>query len=130
MICPHCQSNNREEAIFCRACGKKLLYQCWNCGGTMSLDSKFYDECGSKLKEFKEYNKMVKDFSRLTLPQAKKEFERLFIEQKLRACKGNITATAKALGVERSNLHKKLKIMKTIKRKRGKEEQLKLGYMK
>ncbi|MFB0520681.1 MAG: helix-turn-helix domain-containing protein [Desulfatiglandales bacterium] len=36
-------------------------------------------------------------------------FEKSFIASKLRQFEGNITKTAEAIGVERSNLHKKIK---------------------
>ena len=44
-----------------------------------------------------------------TLKDARNEFERIYIENKLREFKGNISQTAEAIGVERSNLHKKIK---------------------
>jgi two-component system nitrogen regulation response regulator NtrX len=36
-------------------------------------------------------------------------FEKAYIEAKLKKFKGNITQTAEAIGLERSNLHKKIK---------------------
>jgi two-component system nitrogen regulation response regulator NtrX len=36
-------------------------------------------------------------------------FEKEFIENKLREFNGNISQTAEAIGMERSNLHKKIK---------------------
>jgi two-component system nitrogen regulation response regulator NtrX len=44
-----------------------------------------------------------------SLKEAKNEFERLFIENKLKEFKGNISQTAEAISVERSYLHKKIK---------------------
>ena len=41
--------------------------------------------------------------------EAKSRFEMAFIEKKLRQYKGNISQTAEAIGIERSNLHKKIK---------------------
>ena len=41
--------------------------------------------------------------------EAKSEFEKGFIEAKLREFNGNISQTAEAIGIERSNLHKKIK---------------------
>jgi two-component system nitrogen regulation response regulator NtrX len=40
------------------------------------------------------------------------DFERQFILKKLEENEGNISKTAEAIGLERSNLHKKLKILK------------------
>jgi len=44
-----------------------------------------------------------------SLKEAKSEFERAYIEAKLREFNGNISQTAEAIGIERSNLHKKIK---------------------
>lgn len=45
-----------------------------------------------------------------TFKEARSEFERVFIESKLLEFNGNISQTAEAIGVERSNLHKKIKV--------------------
>jgi two-component system nitrogen regulation response regulator NtrX len=44
-----------------------------------------------------------------SLKEAKGEFEKAFIEAKLREFNGNISQTSEAIGIERSNLHKKIK---------------------
>jgi two-component system nitrogen regulation response regulator NtrX len=41
---------------------------------------------------------------------AKAQFEKAFIAKKLKEFKGNISQTAEAIGLERSNLHKKIKV--------------------
>jgi two-component system, NtrC family, nitrogen regulation response regulator NtrX len=41
--------------------------------------------------------------------QAREEFERQFLTQKLKECDGNISRTAAAIGMERTHLHRKLK---------------------
>jgi two-component system nitrogen regulation response regulator NtrX len=46
-----------------------------------------------------------------TLKDARAEFEREFIAQKLRENGGNVSKTADAIGVERSNLHRKIKAL-------------------
>jgi two-component system nitrogen regulation response regulator NtrX len=48
-------------------------------------------------------------FSFDTLREARETFERSFIAGKLKQFGGNISRTAEAIGVERSNLHKKIK---------------------
>ena len=53
------------------------------------------------------FNKLFKIDS---LKEAKTEFERLFIESKLKEFNGNISKTAEAINVERSYLHKKIKM--------------------
>ena len=47
-----------------------------------------------------------------SLREARMDFERQFILKKLEENEGNISKTAEAIGLERSNLHKKLKNLK------------------
>jgi len=49
-----------------------------------------------------------------SLKDAKIDFERQFILKKLEENEGNISKTAEAIGLERSNLHKKLKSLKMV----------------
>ena len=44
-----------------------------------------------------------------SLAAAREEFERQFILRRYRECGGNMSRTAEALGVERSNLYRKMK---------------------
>ena len=44
-----------------------------------------------------------------SLREAREAFERRYIEQRLRESEGNVSRAAKALGIERSNLYKKLR---------------------
>jgi two-component system nitrogen regulation response regulator NtrX len=62
------------------------------------------------------YNTMRTDGERMesflafdTLKEARETFEKSFIATKLQEFEGNISRTAEAIGVERSNLHKKIK---------------------
>jgi len=48
-------------------------------------------------------------FASGSLREAKNEFEKAFLASKLQEYNGNISQTAEAIGVERSNLHKKIK---------------------
>ena len=48
------------------------------------------------------------------LKDAKMDFERQFIIKKLEENEGNISRTAEAIGLERSNLHKKLKSLRVV----------------
>jgi two-component system, NtrC family, nitrogen regulation response regulator NtrX len=52
---------------------------------------------------------MEPGFTSDSLKEAKGEFEKAFIEEKLNEYNGNISQTAEAIGIERSNLHKKIK---------------------
>ena len=47
----------------------------------------------------------------VTLKAARAEFERAFISQKLKEHNGNVSRTADAISVERSNLHRKIKAL-------------------
>jgi two-component system nitrogen regulation response regulator NtrX len=49
-----------------------------------------------------------------SLRDARLDFERQFILKKLEEFDGNISKTAEAIGLERSNLHKKLKSLKVV----------------
>lgn len=49
-----------------------------------------------------------------SLRDARMDFERQFIIKKLEEFDGNISRTAEAIGLERSNLHKKLKSLKVV----------------
>jgi two-component system nitrogen regulation response regulator NtrX len=46
--------------------------------------------------------------ARLSLKEARDEFEKQYILSRLREFAGNVSRTAEALGVERSNLYRKL----------------------
>jgi two-component system nitrogen regulation response regulator NtrX len=47
----------------------------------------------------------------MTLRQAKQDFERRFIQAKLRQYGGNVTQTAEAIDMDRTSLHKKIKTL-------------------
>ncbi len=68
------------------------------------------DDIPSPFKQETEHPE--KDESLMTIEsfqEAKTQFEKAFIAKKLKQFKGNISQTAEAIGVERSNLHKKIK---------------------
>ncbi len=56
-----------------------------------------------------EEGKLESFLSFKTLKEARETFERSFIARKLNEFDGNVSRTAKAIGLERSNLHKKIK---------------------
>jgi two-component system nitrogen regulation response regulator NtrX len=58
---------------------------------------------------FREESKQESFFSLDTLKEAREMFEKSFIAGKLIKFGGNISKTAEAIGMERSNLHKKIK---------------------
>jgi two-component system nitrogen regulation response regulator NtrX len=61
----------------------------------------------SSAKAGSSYELAIKQSS---LREAKGEFEKAFLASKLREYDGNISQTAEAIGIERSNLHKKIRI--------------------
>ena len=50
MRCPKCQSDNKEEAKFCKKCGTKLELVCPSCRHPYEEDSLFCEQCGQKLE--------------------------------------------------------------------------------
>jgi two-component system nitrogen regulation response regulator NtrX len=62
---------------------------------------------------FSQQARMDEEYASIFMPSSYKEakgnFERAFLARKLREFHGNITQTADAIGIERSNLHKKIK---------------------
>jgi ABC-type oligopeptide transport system substrate-binding subunit/class 3 adenylate cyclase len=49
MRCPMCDTENREDARFCRSCGASLALVCAQCGRELAPDAKFCDRCGAEL---------------------------------------------------------------------------------
>jgi serine/threonine protein kinase/tetratricopeptide (TPR) repeat protein/ribosomal protein L40E len=51
MKCPHCQTENSENAKFCRKCGQAFASEliCGRCGYKNLLDSEFCEQCGQSL---------------------------------------------------------------------------------
>ena len=51
MRCPYCNEENREDAAFCKQCGKSLkgeqAAQCPNCHKALSHDARFCPNCGT-----------------------------------------------------------------------------------
>jgi eukaryotic-like serine/threonine-protein kinase len=53
MKCPHCQSDNLDNAKFCKSCGQSLQTEmvCNYCRHSNTIDSKFCIQCGQPLSE-------------------------------------------------------------------------------
>ncbi|MDY7030458.1 MAG: zinc ribbon domain-containing protein, partial [Thermodesulfobacteriota bacterium] len=49
MKCPKCQTENKENAKFCRRCGDKFSLICPQCGAENLLEDYFCDQCGHSL---------------------------------------------------------------------------------
>jgi len=61
---------------------------------------------GHKVEPFKD---PVQDSVSGSFREAKMDFEKSYLSRKLREFEGNISRTAESIGLERSNLHKKIK---------------------
>ncbi|MBN2724782.1 MAG: sigma-54-dependent Fis family transcriptional regulator [Deltaproteobacteria bacterium] len=57
----------------------------------------------------------LQQFSHLSLKQFKSEMEKAFITMKLKECDWNITRAAEVMGLERTNLHKKVRSYNLLK---------------
>jgi DNA-binding NtrC family response regulator len=115
MKCPKCNLENREEAIFCKECGQGLAIKCPGCSNATPGLAKFCDKCGRSLQNLQELrDKFEKSFGELTLTEmglreARDMFEKIYLEKKLEEFDWNISRLAEAIGIERSNLHRKIK---------------------
>ena len=49
MRCPACQSENRNDAQFCSACGASMGLVCPTCGNPVARESRFCNTCGAAL---------------------------------------------------------------------------------
>ncbi len=54
MICPQCQSENREGVKFCEDCGARMDVECPNCKAKVPPGKKFCGDCGHDLRKLKE----------------------------------------------------------------------------
>jgi class 3 adenylate cyclase/tetratricopeptide (TPR) repeat protein len=49
IICPQCQTQNRDQALFCDECGARLETACPNCGEANRRTAKFCTNCGQTI---------------------------------------------------------------------------------
>ncbi len=49
--CPHCETENREQANFCKRCGGLIVDHCPRCNTELPGDSYFCDHCGLRLQQ-------------------------------------------------------------------------------
>ena len=115
MKCPQCNLENREEAIFCKECGHGLAVKCPSCSNITPGSAKFCDQCGRNLQNLQELeDRFEKAYGGLSvtemgLREAREMFEKIYLEKKLEEFDWNISRLAEAIGIERSNLHRKIK---------------------
>jgi class 3 adenylate cyclase len=46
MICPHCQTENPDDARYCLSCGKALMQRCTSCQTELPVSARFCMHCG------------------------------------------------------------------------------------
>ena len=118
MKCPKCNFENREEAVFCIECGEGLAVKCLSCGNLIPVVANFCDQCGRSRKSSEELKNEFEglfqhlQLSHMTLREARSFFEKIFGEKRLQELNWNISKVAEAIGIERSNLHRKIKFHK------------------
>jgi DNA-binding NtrC family response regulator len=116
MLCTNCNSNNRENSQYCLECGSMLFLKCPKCCVLLPLKAKFCDSCGYSCEKINTIESSAdiierlhfQDNLKISLKDAKAQFEKLFCEIKLNEFDWNISKTAEAIGLERSHLHKKI----------------------
>ncbi len=64
---------------------------------------------GSKSNSSSDQQDVLRPYEEPTFKEAKKQFEKAYLQQKLTGNRGNVSQTAEQVGMERSHLHKKLK---------------------
>jgi DNA-binding NtrC family response regulator len=115
MKCAKCNFDNREEAMFCKECGQGLAIKCPGCRKVIPVFSNFCDSCGRNLKNSPklrdEFENVFRELNltQMNLREARNMFERIYLEKRLEEFDWNISRLAEAIGIERSNLHRKIK---------------------
>ena len=115
MKCPQCNLENRAEAIFCKECGHGLAVKCPSCSNITPGSAKFCDHCGRNLQNLQALEDRFEkaygglSVSEMGLREAREMFEKIYLEKKLEEFDWNISRLAEAIGIERSNLHRKIK---------------------
>ncbi|CUS05833.1 putative Adenylate/guanylate cyclase with TPR repeats [Candidatus Promineifilum breve] len=66
MICPTCGANNRDNAAFCRHCGRLLLSACPRCRAAAEPGANFCDSCGAPLSPRAWTGQITNDELRIT----------------------------------------------------------------
>jgi len=125
MKCHKCNFKNNEDASFCIKCGERLKFQCFKCNSFVPVYANYCNKCGQSTKDFeniikeKEKEKVGLDalihqlsIGKMTIKEARNMFEKIFCEKKLEEFEWNISKTAEAIGIERSNLHRKINYYK------------------
>ncbi|TMA92389.1 MAG: hypothetical protein E6J74_20505 [Deltaproteobacteria bacterium] len=51
IICPQCQTQNRDQALFCDECGARLEAACLNCGEANRRTASFCRNCGQSINQ-------------------------------------------------------------------------------
>ena len=124
MECAFCKIYNRENALFCKRCGRQIEVECSLCQSTIPPDSKFCDKCGTSIRTIGGANSdpaakeaALVEWIRQVLNQGEAEslfefctdnFSRILIKEALKITEGNRSQAARLLGLSRPTLHTKL----------------------
>lgn len=124
MECVFCKTDNRENAIFCKNCGKQIELKCPLCQGSVPPDSKYCDHCGGSIEsefhiETVPLNKegglveWVRDIlnahtSANLFESCSEKLAIILIKEALKVTGGNRSQAARLLGLSRPTLHSKL----------------------
>ena len=68
------------------------------------------------------HTQFISSVSELSIKEARDTFEREYLTEQLKKFSGNISKTAKFIGMERSALHRKLKALDMVESKSDSEE--------
>lgn len=114
MNCPKCDFKNRDEAMFCIKCGESVAVKCISCGNLIFISANYCDKCGRSRKITEDVRNETDilfgqlQFSKMPLKEARNLFEKCYLEKKLEEFGWNISKVAEVIGIERSNLHRKI----------------------
>jgi DNA-binding NtrC family response regulator len=110
-----CNFDNREGAMFCMKCGQELGLKCPDCRNIIPVFSNFCDKCGRNLENSQEprdeFEKRFKELGvfQMNLREARNMFEKIYLKKRLEELDWNISRLAEIIGIERSNLHRKIR---------------------
>lgn len=129
MECVFCKTDNRDNALFCKGCGRQLDLRCSHCQQSVPADSKFCDNCGASIipladvaSRLEDKEKAIGEWIRDVLTKngagnlfefCTEKFNAILIKEALKITGGNRSQAARLLGLSRPTLHAKLDKLKT-----------------
>jgi DNA-binding protein Fis len=124
MECAYCKTDNRENANFCRGCGRQIELKCSHCQNSIPPDSRFCDNCGTNIRPVGDANfdlaakeaAMVEWIREVLSTRSSSnlfefctdKFTGILIKESLKMTNGNKSQAAELLGISRPTFHSKL----------------------